>query len=80
MTQLDDDAIDRALSVWREEADVAYSARIRDYIPDGMLAGPARDAALAGLRAADEEAEAMNRALMRRAILAALNYGDTTDG
>jgi hypothetical protein len=64
---MDDEAIDRALRVWREEADVAYSARIRDYIlPDDS--GVDRVA----LAAADGEAERLNRDLMRRAIEAAL--------
>lgn len=63
---LTDADIDRALKVWSEEADVAYAARINNYLqPDGT---PDR----AALQQADLEAERLNRNLMRRAIQAAL--------
>jgi len=72
---LTDTQVDSALRVWREEAASPYGpARISDYVtsPTEPPPGPERDAALAALRAADAECEAMNRDLMRRAILAAL--------
>lgn len=63
---MNDDAIDWALHVWREEAEVAYMARINDHLrPDGTPD-------LEALRKADDEAEQKNRNLMRRAVLAAL--------
>lgn len=66
MNRLTDADVDRALDVWREEADVAYAARISNYLhPDGT---PDR----AALQLADIEAERLNRDLMRRAIEAAL--------
>jgi len=69
--RISDSAVDRALAVWREEADVAYGAHIRDYLlPDGTVN---RDA----LQKAGEEAEQLNRDLMRRAIEAAIEEDAT---
>lgn len=68
---LDDEAIDRALHTWNQEGDVAYSARVGDYLHPGMSSSR-RDEAMAQLGAADEEAWQRNRDLMRRAILSAL--------
>jgi hypothetical protein len=67
--------IDAALEVLREEVPMPYAASIDDFIasPTDPPRGPARDAALAALRSADEEAEAKNRDLVRRALVAALN-------
>lgn len=67
VVMISDEAVDRALAVWRTEADVAYAARINNYLrPDGT---PDREA----LHKADDEADRLNRDLMRRAIEAALS-------
>lgn len=60
-----DAEIDAAWSVLTKEMDVAYAARVNDFVDEH---GEVRKEAL---RAADEEAERMNRDLMRRALAAA---------
>lgn len=65
-----DAQVDAALAVLGEEMDLPYMARIANYVtPDSE--GDERAQQLAALRAADEEAEAQNRALVRRALQAA---------
>jgi hypothetical protein len=75
---LSDEAVDRAVRVYHDEAGPAYMAQAREILgpveewralPEGS---PERLAGLAALRAADAEAERRNRDLMRRAIAAAL--------
>lgn len=66
-----------AISVLREELSLPFMARASDYIesPDQPPPGPEREAAMAALRAADDEAEQLNRALVRRALQAAADAG-----
>ena len=67
--------VEAAMRVWREEGEMPYMARSSEYLwwSDPSEATDAERAeGIARLRAADEEADRMNRDLMRRAILAAL--------
>lgn len=75
---LTDEAVDRALRVYEDEAGPAYMVRSRDILgpveewlsmPEG---DPERERRLAEVRAADVEAERQRRDLMRRALAAAL--------
>lgn len=66
--------IEAAIRVLREEMpSMAYSAHVGDYLAEGTEVWST--AGLAALRAADEEADRMNRDLVRRALKAAIGGG-----
>jgi hypothetical protein len=69
-----DRQIDKALEVMYEEISLPYMAHVADFInsPTDPPPGPLRDAALKALREADNEANDMNRAFVRRVLEAAL--------
>jgi len=75
MIEPTDAQIDAAFAVLSAEVMMPYAADVSDYIssPSDPPAGLKRDEALAALRAADEQAEEQNRAVVRRALTAALN-------
>jgi len=64
-TIVTDDMVTRAYNVLLEETSPPYYADVRDFTDEQVKAGL--------LRKADNEAEEMNRALIRRALEAALS-------
>jgi hypothetical protein len=71
--QVTDEMAERLSSFLQREWAGPYIARMRDFIPDlAMPLGPERDAALAALRAADEEAEQQALTVARAALEFAL--------
>jgi hypothetical protein len=63
-------AIDAAYAVICQTVDLPFMAHVRDFVYDGME-GTERETALRALRAADQEAEAGNRAFVAEALRAA---------
>lgn len=75
-----DAQIDAAMEVFSEEGvTLPYSARIENYV-SADSEGDERAQQLAALKAADEEAEVKNRALVRRVLQAALPIPDEHEG
>lgn len=75
MDEITDTQVDAAIAVLDEGGTVLpYMARIANYVsPDSE--GDERAQQLAALKAADEDAEAKNRDVVRRALQAALAAG-----
>lgn len=74
--------VDAILAVLSDEVGLPHMARSRDFIagPNEPPAGPERDAALAALRAADDDADARNRDFARRVARAVLTAPATATG
>jgi hypothetical protein len=68
--EITDAQVDAALDVLSEEMELPYMARVANYVTADSR-GDERAQQLAALRAANADAEAKNRALVRRALQAA---------
>ena len=71
-----DAQVEAAIAVLRQEMSMPYMARVADYIAEDAQ-GQELDDGFAALRAADEDADRMNRLVVRRALKAAMEVDDT---